>query len=349
MGFKWGFKCVVLLLLLRDWKTAGLEVSSACDKYEAYVYRSTSLLKKLLVLRDRLSEASGSTLSADSGTFEDLVRTHQDSGRTRLEGPVTANEHFQLLRLVDLILLSFTRGNAGVENGLNHVLMLNGGGGAAEASGSPEWNRVRQLMEHERNLAAAVQSVLGPGPGPATVLNLFQVDWVGGYQSPHEMDAAELKASGAAVVQTSSLQGAMLHGDMSIMDISASGMCMDGASVLPKPQYCTVSEAGEASTTSCTAIASSSPLADLGSLGSNVQLPWAHDPLLQPLICRAAALGLPSGEILLERAVLKHLLTHHPHRPLREAVYVCGVLPRKEALLRLRAQMTVIRYCSGPR
>ncbi len=70
---------------------------------------------------------------------------------------------------------------------------------------------------------------------------------------------------------------------------------------------------------------------------------WSKDPLLQALLGRAAELGLPPGHILLERAALQHLLRNHPSRALRREVYIKGVLPRKEALLRLRADLAFIR------
>ncbi|GAX77192.1 hypothetical protein CEUSTIGMA_g4638.t1 [Chlamydomonas eustigma] len=323
----------------RAWQKAGLEVSSACDKYEAYVYRSRSLHNKLLVLRDRLIHTEGSSLFSSPSSAEKKDLLHQSRPSRTNEGSHCVLEYSQLLRLLDLLLLSFTRGNVGVENGLNHLLMLTGGGGAAEASGSLQWNRVRELMAAERELAAAVQTTLGPGPGPATLLNLFQVDWGGALLASFEKKVGQ-EDFPLTVLQNSSGQGDY----RTRMDTSASGSNMEEKDGLYSSPCQMVPMASRGSKPALSSAPVSSPVMESGIQDSDVQqLPWTHDPLLQPLLCRAAALGLPTGYLLLERTVLKHLLTQHPHRPLREAVYVCGVLPRKEALLRLRTQMAIIR------
>ena len=80
--------------------------------------------------------------------------------------------------------------------------------------------------------------------------------------------------------------------------------------------------------------------------GSGVPSPspwWEEDPLLQPLLQRAAALGLPPGTVLLERTSVQHLLRSHPEAAVRRAVYEAGVVPRKRALMQHRAQIATIR------
>ena len=70
---------------------------------------------------------------------------------------------------------------------------------------------------------------------------------------------------------------------------------------------------------------------------------WEQDPLLQPLLQRAATLGLPLGTVLLERTSVQHLLRNHPDVSVRRAVYEAGLVPRKQALMQLRAQIATIR------
>ena len=110
----------------RQWQEAGAEVASACDKFEAYLFRSTAIYGKVRHIRDRL-----------------LQQLAQAEGPGRLSsspGLSTSSLYYtrpqQRLRLSELLLLPFHRGGVAVEDGLSHLLALVGGGIAAEAAGS---------------------------------------------------------------------------------------------------------------------------------------------------------------------------------------------------------------------
>ena len=102
----------------RDWREAGLEIASACDKFESYILRSTALHGQVQRLREVLDR------NAYSGLEDTQPLGHKD-----------------LALLAGLIAKSFARGGVTAEDGLSHILALNRGGLAAESSGSSGGSR----------------------------------------------------------------------------------------------------------------------------------------------------------------------------------------------------------------
>lgn len=112
--------------MCRQWQEAGAEVASACDKFEAYLFRSKAIYSKVRHIRDRLVQQLGQ----DEGPGQPSTASGPP--------PTSSIGHSrpQLLRLSELLLLPFHRGGVAVEDGLSHLLALVGGGVAAEAAGS---------------------------------------------------------------------------------------------------------------------------------------------------------------------------------------------------------------------